>query len=227
MAEAQIIMRQDTAADCFHIDIKKLTVPLSDHRPDKDEICDTMLNTTIPPDGTARDESNIKKLNPLVQDTIRDYADIFDPPTLLPPNRDENFEINTIPGAKIPISRGLRRISEAEHKVLQEMLPKLLERKQIRRSKSPYGANLLFIRKGDGTIRLCIDYRSLNAITIRNMCPLPNIPEMRHNMRGAKVFSKMDLRDGYFGKMNPKCGVVYFGNHGYMVRGVLEQPYSP
>jgi hypothetical protein len=191
-------LRNDPASDIFEIKINKINAIIQDHRPDREEIMGNQTLQTIEPNGTARDQNNINQLNPLIQDTVKEFADIFDAPTKLPPNREEDFKIDLVSGAEIPSSRGLRRITEAEHRVLQEMLPKLLERKQIRRSTSPYGANLLFIRKSDGTIRLCVDYRSLNAITIKNMCPLPNVAEMRHHMRGATVFSKMDLRDGYY-----------------------------
>jgi hypothetical protein len=170
---------------------------IQEHRTDKEEIINEPYATSIDPNGTAREPKNVNKLNKKVK-TVENYADILDVPTVLPPHRQEDFKINLEPNAKIPTSRGLRRISEAEHKILREMLPKLLVRNQIRRSTSQFGANLLFIRKSDGTIRLCTDYRSLNYITIKNMCPPPNVAEMMHHMRGAIVFSKMDLRDGYY-----------------------------
>ena len=62
---------------------------------------------------------------------------------------------------------------------------------------SPWGAPVLFVKNKDGTLKLCIDYRQLNKVTVKNKYPLPRIDDLFHQMRGAKVFSKIDLRSGY------------------------------
>jgi hypothetical protein len=81
---------------------------------------------------------------------------------------------------------------------LKRQLKELLEKGLIRPSTSPYGAPVLFVRKKDGTLRMCIDYRGLNAITIKNKYPLPRIDELLDRLYGAKYFSKLDLRSGYW-----------------------------
>ena len=94
--------------------------------------------------------------------------------------------------------KGLGRINERESQLLKETLERLLERKQIQVYTSPYGSRILFIKKSDGSLRLCVDYRELNASTIRNRCPIPNIGDLRDRVRGARYFTKIDFRDGYY-----------------------------
>ena len=80
---------------------------------------------------------------------------------------------------------------------LKMQLQELLEKKYIRASVSPWGAPVLFVKKKDGTLRLCIDYRQLNKVIVNNKYPFPRIDELFDQMRGAKVFSKIDLRSSY------------------------------
>ncbi|GKC95495.1 putative reverse transcriptase domain-containing protein, partial [Tanacetum coccineum] len=88
-------------------------------------------------------------------------------------------------------------IPPIELKELKDQLQELLERGFIRPSVSPWGAPVLFVKKKDGSMRLCIDYRELNKITIRNRYPLPRIDDLFDQLQGAKHFSKIDLRSGY------------------------------
>lgn len=92
----------------------------------------------------------------------------------------------------------MARLNEKENQLLKETLTRLIDREQIRPSTSDYGARVLFVKKQDGTMRMCIDYRDLNENTVKNRCPIPNMAEMRDRVRGAKIFSKVDLRDGYY-----------------------------
>jgi hypothetical protein len=80
---------------------------------------------------------------------------------------------------------------------LKELLQDLINRGLIRPSISPWGAPALFVKKKDGSMRLCIDYRELNRVTIKNKYPLPRINDLFDQLKGAKVFSKIDLRSGY------------------------------
>jgi hypothetical protein len=80
---------------------------------------------------------------------------------------------------------------------LKKQIEELLEKGFIRPSSSSWGASVLFVNKKDGSRRMCVDYGSLNEVAIKNKNPLPHIEDLLHQMRGAKIFSKIDLRSGY------------------------------
>ena len=82
-------------------------------------------------------------------------------------------------------------------KELKLQLQELLEKIFIRQSVSPWGAPVLFVKKKDGTLRLCVDYRQLNKMTVKNKYPLPRIDDLFYQSKGASIFSKIDLRSGY------------------------------
>ncbi|KAL5781458.1 hypothetical protein ACOSP7_006487 [Xanthoceras sorbifolium] len=129
--------------------------------------------------------------------TVCDFQDMF-PKKLpeLPPEREVKFVIDVIPGT-IPVSIPPYRMALAELKKLKIQLQELLEKGFIRPSVSAWGAPVLFVKKKDGSMRLCIDYRQLNKLTIKNKYPLPRIDDLFDQFRGASVFSKIDLRSGY------------------------------
>nr|GFA31016.1 putative reverse transcriptase domain-containing protein [Tanacetum cinerariifolium] len=131
------------------------------------------------------------------QPIVSDFPDVF-PDELpgIPPVREVEFSIELISGAE-PISKAPYRMALIELKELKDQLQELLERGFIRPSVSPWGAKVLFVKKKDGSIRLCIDYRELNKITIRNRYPLPRIDDLFDQLQGAMHFSKIDLRSGY------------------------------
>ncbi|KAL0536802.1 hypothetical protein IC582_025764 [Cucumis melo] len=128
---------------------------------------------------------------------VRDYPDVF-PEELpgLPPHREVEFAIELEPGT-VPISRAPYRMAPAELKELKVQLQELLDKGFIRPSVSPWGAPVLFVKKKDGSLRLCIDYRELNKVTVKNRYPLPRIDDLFDQLQGATVFSKIDLRSGY------------------------------
>jgi hypothetical protein len=88
-------------------------------------------------------------------------------------------------------------MSVEELKGLKKQLTELQEAGYIRSSSSPWGALILFVQKKDGSQGMCVDYRTLNDVTVKNKCPLPRIKDLFNQMRGARVFSKIDLRSGY------------------------------
>ena len=128
---------------------------------------------------------------------MRDFQDVF-PDDLPgpPPEREVDFPIDLVPGTA-PISLPPYRMAPAELKELKAQLQELVDGGFTRPNISPWGVPVLFVKKKDGTWRLCIDYRQLNKVTIRNKYPLPRIDDLFDQLQGAKVFSKIDLRSGY------------------------------
>jgi hypothetical protein len=129
--------------------------------------------------------------------TLREYRDVFSEEVpRLPPRRDIDFSIELAPEA-VPMSRTPYRMSTPELVELKLQLKEMMDRGYIRPSMSPWGALVLFVKKKDGTLRLCIDYRQLNKVTIKNKYPLPRIDDLFDQLGGASIFSKIDLRFGY------------------------------
>jgi hypothetical protein len=128
---------------------------------------------------------------------VRDFPDVF-PEELpgMPPDREVEFVIDLLLGTA-PISKWPYRMSVEELKELKKQLMELQEVGYIHPSSSPWGAPVLFVQKKDGSQRVCVDYRSLNDVTIKNKYPLPRIEDLFDQMRGARVFSKIDLWSGY------------------------------
>ncbi|GJR21202.1 reverse transcriptase domain-containing protein, partial [Tanacetum coccineum] len=114
----------------------------------------------------------------------------------IPPVRQVEFQIDLIPGAA-PIARTPYRLAPSEMQELSNQLQELTDRGFIRPSTSPWGAPVLFVKKKDGSFRMCIDYRELNKLTIKNRYPLPRIDDLFDQLQGSSVYSKIDLRSGY------------------------------
>jgi hypothetical protein len=128
---------------------------------------------------------------------VCEFPDVFPEDLLeLPPERDVEFVIELNPGMA-PISRRSYRMPPNELAELKTQLQDLLEKGFIRPSSSPWGCPAIFIKKKDQTLRMCVDYRTLNEVTIKNKYPLPQIDILFDQLTGARVFSKIDLRSGY------------------------------
>jgi hypothetical protein len=128
---------------------------------------------------------------------VCEYPDVFlEELPGMPPDRDVEFSIELLPGTA-PISKRPYRMDVKDLVELKKQIEELLEKGFIRPSSSPWGAPVLFVAKKDGSRRMCVDYRSLNEVTIKNKYPLPRIEDLFDQMRGAKIFSKIDLRSGY------------------------------
>ena len=137
---------------------------------------------------------DISKVSPRVTDVpvVKEFSDVFlDELPGLPLHREVDFEIETVPGTDL-ISIAPYRMAPLELKELKKQLEELLEKGFIRPSISPWGAPVLFVKKKDGSMRLCIDYRQLNRITVKNKYHLPRIDDLLDQLKDAAVFSKID-----------------------------------
>nr|CAD1835554.1 unnamed protein product [Ananas comosus var. bracteatus] len=116
-------------------------------------------------------------------------------PKRLLPRREVDHAIELEPGAKPP-AKAPYRMAPPELEELQRQLKDLIDAGFIRPSKAPYGAPVLFQRKSDGSLRLCIDYRAFNKVTVKNKYPIPLVADLFDQLGGAKFFTKLYLRSG-------------------------------
>ena len=143
---------------------------------------------------TMEDEARQKLSLPRV---VYEYEDVFpDELSGLPPQRDVDFTIELHPGTS-PISMTPHRMTPFELQEFKVQLQELLDIVFIRPRTSPWGASILFSNKRDKTLRLCIDYLQLNMATFKNRYPLQRIDDLFDQLRGARVYSRIDLRTGY------------------------------
>lgn len=128
----------------------------------------------------------------------QEFQDVFaDRPPECPPQRENvGHTIRLVPGAT-PTYRRMHRLTPAEEAETKKQLADLLARGLIEPSRSPFGAPVLFVQKKDGSLRMCIDYRALNKVTVRDRYPLPRIDDLMDKLTGCTVFSSLDLQSGY------------------------------
>ncbi|KAJ9520579.1 hypothetical protein QJQ45_007435 [Haematococcus lacustris] len=154
----------------------------------------TSTSTSPPPDQPQWPPS----LPPSATALLSEHIEVF--PKELPsvhnlPHRSVDHVIQLESGT--PPNRPVYRMSQEELDELKRQLDELLAKGYIRPSTSPFGSAVLFVRKKDGSLRLCVDYRALNQLTIKNRYPLPRIDDLLDQLAGARVFSKIDLKSGY------------------------------
>ncbi|GKD85142.1 hypothetical protein Tco_1356296 [Tanacetum coccineum] len=174
--------------DCYE---KSVRIPLSNgkilevqgERPKKDPRSLACIKT---------DEKNLDDIR-----VVRDFPEVFPDDLLgLTLVREIEFRIDLIPGAS-PVVRSPYRLAPSEMLELSNQLKELQEKGFIRQNHSPWGAPVLFVKKKDGSMRMCIDYRELNKLTIKNRYPLPRIDDLFDQLQGSCCFSKINLRSGY------------------------------
>jgi len=144
----------------------------------------------------GEDESVLADLGKWRVQIRRDFDDLFQPPHGVPPPGEHDFRIHTDPTAKIPHCQPYR-MTQSERKEFEVQIKKLLANGWVMDSHSHYAAPIIFVKKPDATLRMCVDYRGLNAITAKDRYPLPHIEDLLHKLHGARVFTKLDLASGY------------------------------
>nr|GEY83588.1 putative reverse transcriptase domain-containing protein [Tanacetum cinerariifolium] len=128
---------------------------------------------------------------------VRDFPEVFlDDLYGLPPIREIKFRIELIPGA-VSVAKSPYRLAPSKLEELSGQLKELQDKGFIRPSSSPWGASVLFVKKKDSSFRMCIDYRELNKLTVKNRYPLSKINDLFDQLQGSQFFSKINLRSGY------------------------------
>ncbi|XP_028794242.1 uncharacterized protein LOC114749870 [Neltuma alba] len=143
--------------------------------------------------------SPTKNLPRCIEHVLEEFKDMMPPelPKRLPPKREVDHKIELVPGATPPAAVPYR-LAPSELEELRRQLKELVDMGYIRPSKAPYGAPVLFQKKHDGSLRLCIDYQALNKITVKNKYPIPLIADLFDQLGQARWFTKLDLRSGYY-----------------------------
>src|SRR5438876_527140 len=137
--------------------------------------------------------------SPVIPEEYRDLAEAFSKSKSeeLPPHRGSLDHSIPLEKDSKPVFGPIYNLSETELQVLREYIEEKLRKGFIRPSTSPFGSPVLFVKKPDGSLRLCVDYRALNRITIKNRYPLPLISELLDRFKGAKYFTRLDVREAF------------------------------
>ncbi|KAJ9520652.1 hypothetical protein QJQ45_007523 [Haematococcus lacustris] len=131
-----------------------------------------------------------------LQALLNEYSDVFEPITSTPPERPVGHTIPLVPDSRPPVTP-MYRLSKPEQEESKKQIKDYLAKGMIEPSSSPYAAPILFVQKKSGELRMCIDYRQLNKLTLRDQYPLPRIDDLFDRLSGCSVFSSLDLQAGY------------------------------
>ena len=131
-----------------------------------------------------------------ISSLLQEYDRLFDEPRTLPPRRSADHTIPLVPGAQ-PVKVRPYRYSPIQKTEIENQLKQMLQQGVIRPSASSFASPVLLVKKKDGTWRFCVDYRHLNAITVKNKQPMPVVDELLDELAGAKWFTKLDFQSGY------------------------------
>lgn len=135
-------------------------------------------------------------VHPQIQALIHKYAEVFEVPKSLPPSREQDHRIELLPNAA-PVSVRPYKYPYFQKTEIEKIVQELLDNGVIRPSVSPFSSPVILVKKKDGTWRMCVDYRALNTVTVKDKYPIPVVDELLDEIHGSTVFTKLDLRSGY------------------------------
>ncbi|XP_074282563.1 uncharacterized protein LOC141607104 [Silene latifolia] len=143
-------------------------------------------------------------VDPIIQGLLQEFEDVFKEPTTLPQHREHDHQIHIKEGIA-PVNLRPYRYPVVQKDAIEQIVNEMLEPGVVRPSQSPFSFPIVMVKKKDGTWRLCVDYRELNKSIIRDTFPMPVIEELLDELHGAAIFSKIDLRSGYWQiRMHPR-----------------------
>jgi hypothetical protein len=142
-----------------------------------------------------KEATKVVSLHKCIKQVLEEFPDVM--PEELPPRRQVNHVIKVMPGVAPP-AKAPYRMNHEELKELKVQFENLLAKGYIKPSKSPYGAPVFFAHKKDGTLRMCVDNRTLNKVTVKNRYPLPRIDDLFDRLSRSKMFNRIDLRSEYY-----------------------------
>lgn len=145
---------------------------------------------------TCPQSSPTTQVLPEITSLITKYSSLFQPPTSLPPSRPTDHSITLLPNTT-PVNVKPYRYPYYQKQEIEDQVAAMLAKGFIQPSSSPFSLLVLLVKKKDGTWRFCVDYRALNAITVRDRFPIPTVDELLDELGGACWFSKLDLMQGY------------------------------
>ncbi|XP_024031413.1 uncharacterized protein LOC112094537 [Morus notabilis] len=154
---------------------------------------------TIPGESPVKDPAVLefpKSLPMPISSLLHRYSALFAQPTGLPPHRTIDRRIHLLPNFK-PVNVRPYRYPHFQKTEMEKLIREMLEQGIIKPGQSPFSSSVLLVKKNDGSYRFCVDYRALNAVTIKDKFPIPTIDKLLDELGGATVFSKLDLRAGY------------------------------
>lgn len=151
------------------------------------------LITSQPEQGTT---PQLSVTPPEIQNLLDKFTKVFDEPQGLPPLRPQNHKIPLMSGSQ-PVNQRGYRVPYIQKADIEKQVKEMLAQGIIQESTSPYASPVILVKKKDGSWRMCIDYRKLNDITVKNKYPIPLIDELLDELKGAAWFTKLDLRAGY------------------------------
>lgn len=135
-------------------------------------------------------------ITPEVQQLLDKNIQVFEEPTSLPPHRDFDHRVPLLAGAK-PVNLKPYRYTPLQKNEIEKQISAMLQQGIIQHSHNPFSSPVLLVKKKDGSWRFCVDYRHLNAITVKHKYPMPIVDELIDELAGAKWFTKLDLRSGF------------------------------